>query len=104
MKKHLTFLNHKLIRIGLLCIATSCIAQNNDNNLIQVSTSDENQYGPYPASSPTDGRSKDNLPLNCNYNYEWIMIKGPNNELIIIKTPIECNPFADMYTGDPSPI
>lgn len=106
MKKYSTFLNHTLIKIGLLCVATSCITQSNDNdnNLIEISTSDEDQYGPYPASPSTNGESKDDFPLNCNHDYEWIMIKGPNDELIIIKAPIECNPFADMYIGDPSPI
>ena len=104
MKKYLTFLNHTLIKIGLFCIATSCMMQtiDTDTNPTQALISNEDQYGPYPASPPANEGSKDNFPLKC--NYEWITVKGPNDELIVIKVLIECNPLADMYIGCPAPI
>ena len=35
---------------------------------------------------------------------EWIVVRGPNGELIVSEIPLKCDPFADTYTGDPSPI
>jgi hypothetical protein len=39
-------------------------------------------------------------PWQC--GYEWIVVEGPQGELIMSQVPLPCDPHADFYQGCPS--
>jgi len=92
-----------LLKIWILAIVASCSTDVDDTESTPQSTSSGEQSGPYPISVPTSQPSiQDQGSWVC--GSEWIVVKGPKGELIISEIPLKCDPFADMYTGDPSPV
>jgi hypothetical protein len=92
-----------LLKIGILAVVASCATQIDDVESTDQSTSSGQQPGPYPSSTPTSQpKIQDQGSWVC--GSEWIVVRGPNGELIVSEVPLKCDPFADTYTGDPSPI
>lgn len=55
---------------------------------------------PYPGpTDQLDAAEEENDPWRC--GYEWIVIEGPNGELIKSQIPLICDPYADIYMGCP---
>jgi len=91
------------LKLALLVVVVSCAMHANDVEHSQQSSLNEQQPGPYPSSIPTSQPSiQDQGSWVC--GSEWIVVKGPKGELIINEIPLNCDPFSDMNTGDPSPI
>ncbi len=94
--------NLSLFKMTLLIVAMSCATQASDSDPIQTTSPNDEQLGPYPSITPGEISTSDKPdPWNC--GYEWIIVKGPNGETIVSEIPLKCDPFADMYTGDPAP-
>lgn len=55
---------------------------------------------PYPDSTgQPEVVEEDDDPWRC--GYEWIVVEGPNGELIESQIPLVCDPHADVYMGCP---
>jgi hypothetical protein len=58
---------------------------------------------PYPGPVTKDVEENlNNDEWRC--GYEWIMVEGPDGNMIYSQIPLSCDPHADIYQGCPSPV
>lgn len=92
--------DHRLTIIGIIVVFTACITKSVETEHVELSSS-SGQLGPYPVSSSHAPPISNPPGWKC--GYEIITVEGPNGEVIGQEIPLECNPFADIYMGDPAP-
>lgn len=91
-----------ILVVVLLMVSMSCMTQVLTDDLQSASTGNQN-LGPYPKITRQEN-SDEMVKNDWNCGFEVIVIKLPNDELIISEIPLECDPLADKYLGDPSPM
>jgi hypothetical protein len=91
--------------IGILLINTACYQPVERPEQEIINNSVGGYTGAYPeyvvSSSSSTSNDYDN-PWNC--GTEWILLKDPEGKLFYVEIYRNCDPFADIYKGCPSPL
>ena len=86
----------------LLFIGFSCSIDASESSVATKNDTPEQLHGSYPAPSSTSIAQNDPVESQSDFwqcGYEIIVVKGPADELIYIKVPLQCDPLADTYKG-----
>ena len=90
----------------LIAIATifSCVATAQEENVLVVEE-EKGSGGSLSFYSVTTSSSAEQEPGKNKWQcgVEYIEEKGPQGESIVLEIPMQCDPLADIYKGDPAP-
>jgi len=95
--------NYHLISFLLLLVGISCAMKIEKVDQAAQNVDGVEEYGPYPSINSNESYPEENENYwDC--GSEWIVIEGPDGELISKEIPLQCDPHADFYVGCPTEI
>ena len=91
----------------LFILATSCIIEKDEIEDVVpkylAGSGGSSTQGSVTSPVSAGGGDNDSYEKKWHCGFEKIVVKDPSGNIIEAIVPLECDPFADKYFGDPSP-